>query len=113
MEHANYFDIQDIIRGNTEKYFNAPLNVVNDHVVRIGIMTEPYFWHYHPDSDEVFLGVEGTLVIELEDKTVELSPGQLFTVPKNVPHRTFPKGERSVNLTIERQGIQTIKVEKP
>ena len=71
-------------------------------------MTVPYYWHYHPNSDESFLVVEGTLCIDLEDRTVELQPGQLFTIPTNSRHRTRPKGARSVNLTIERADIETI-----
>ncbi|MFD0749255.1 hypothetical protein ACFQZS_03820 [Mucilaginibacter calamicampi] len=37
-----------------EKYCNTVISELNDHVVRKGIMTEPYPWHYHPDSDETF-----------------------------------------------------------
>jgi uncharacterized cupin superfamily protein len=74
-------------------------------------MTQPYYWHYHPNSDETFLELEGVLIIELEDQTIELSPGQLFTVPTNVLHRTKPKGSRSVNLSFELAAMQTIKKE--
>ncbi|WP_236050049.1 cupin domain-containing protein [Hymenobacter negativus] len=73
-------------------------------------MNEPFYWHYHPNSDEVFWVVEGTLCIDLEEGTVELSPGQLFAIPANVRHRTRPLGVRSVNLTFERADIETIKV---
>ena len=72
-------------------------------------MTEPYYWHYHPNSDEVFLSVEGILCIDLEEKTVELVPGQLFAIPANTKHRTRPLGSRSVNLTFELAGIETIR----
>lgn len=74
-------------------------------------MTQPYYWHYHPNSDETFLELEGVLIIEVEDQTIELSPGQLFTVPTNVLHRTKPKGSRSVNLSFELAAMQTIKKE--
>jgi hypothetical protein len=37
------------------KYDNHPIANVNDHVVRISTMTEPYHWHFHPNSDETFL----------------------------------------------------------
>ena len=69
-------------------YSNKPVAIVNDHVVRMSVMTEPYFWHFHPNSDESFLVIEGSLLIDLEDRTVELFPNQLFTIPKNVVHRT-------------------------
>ncbi|ACU04823.1 cupin domain-containing protein [Pedobacter heparinus] len=93
------------------KYHNLPLNMVNDHIIRISIMTLPYYWHYHPNSDESFLCLEGQLIIELQDQLIELSPGQLYTIPANVLHRTRPKGERSVNLSFELESMQTIKKE--
>ena len=93
-------------------YKNIPVSLINDHVVRLSIMTEPFYWHYHPNSDETFLVTEGILCIDLEDRTVELAPGQLFTIPANVLHRTRPRSERSVNLTFELAAIETIKSEK-
>ncbi len=43
---------------------NHVLTAVNDHVVRISTMTQPYFWHRHADSDETFLVVEGILIVD-------------------------------------------------
>ena len=95
-----------------EAYKNIPVAKVNDHVVRMGVMTEPYFWHLHPESDESFLVIEGSLFIDLEGRTVELFPNQLFTIPKNVIHRTRPNGDRSVNLTFESSNMTTMRIEK-
>ncbi|RWY50980.1 cupin domain-containing protein [Mucilaginibacter gilvus] len=93
-------------------YKNVMLSAVNDHVVRISVMTEDFYWHYHANSDETFLVTEGVLLIDLEDRTIELSAGELFAIPKNVIHRTRPKGERSVNVTFESMDMETIKVER-
>lgn len=92
-------------------YANFPLAFVNDDVVRVSVMTEPFYWHLHPNSDESFLVMEGSIFIDLDDTTVELLPGQLFTIPKNTKHRTRPNGGRSVNLTFESQDMETIKIE--
>jgi mannose-6-phosphate isomerase-like protein (cupin superfamily) len=92
---------------------NVPLALVNNHVVRVSVMTEPYFWHYHPNSDETFLVVEGSVLIDLENETIELFPSQLFTIPQNVVHRTRPGGAKSVNLTFESSDLTTVKVEAP
>ena len=104
-------DFRQIISQMIGGYFNEVITRCNDQVVRVSVMTEPYFWHLHPNSDETFLSMEGSLLIDLEDKTVELLPGQLFTIPRNVPHRTRPGGDRSVNLTFESVDLQTIKLE--
>lgn len=94
----------------TDAYANHILTNVNDHVVRISIMTEDFYWHYHPNSDETFIVLEGTLLLDLETGTVEITKGQMMTVPANVHHRTRAKGSRSVNITIERADMETVKV---
>ena len=38
----------------TSSYDNHPLAAVNDHVVRISVMTKPYHWHRHPDRTRRF-----------------------------------------------------------
>ena len=91
-------------------YDNHPIATVNDHVVRIATMTEPYHWHFHPNSDETFLVIEGRLSIEFESGSLELHPGQLLTIPRGVQHRTRPVGARSVNLTVEMAESETVGV---
>ncbi|HEY6902514.1 MAG TPA: cupin domain-containing protein [Puia sp.] len=103
-------DVLQKVSGK-DTYFNEPLTRLNDHVVRVGVMTQPYFWHLHPNSDETFLVMEGSIFIDLDDTIIELFPGQLFTIPRNVKHRTRPNGARSVNLTVESANLETIKLE--
>jgi mannose-6-phosphate isomerase-like protein (cupin superfamily) len=92
------------------EYDNHPIAKINDHVVRISTMTEPYHWHFHPNSDETFLVIEGQLSIEFESGSLELNPGQLLTIPRGVRHRTRPVGTRSVNLTFELAQSETVGV---
>jgi len=94
----------------TDGYINKPVAMVNNHVIRMSVMTESYFWHLHPDSDESFMVIEGSIFIDLEDKTIELFPNQIFTIPKNVVHRTRPNGNRSVNITFESGTMTTERV---
>jgi mannose-6-phosphate isomerase-like protein (cupin superfamily) len=103
-------DIHQQTEAVNSPYANFPLTRVNDHVIRVAIMTEPFYWHMHPNSDESFLVTEGSIFIDLEDKTIELFPGQFFTVPKSIKHRTRPNGSRSVNLTFEYENMETTKL---
>ncbi len=96
----------------TKAYHNRSLATVNDHEIRISVMTYGFGWHIHPDSDETFLSVEGGLVIELDEGEIVLTPGQMLTVPRGVRHRTRPVGARSVNLTFERKDAATIMEEQ-
>ncbi len=94
-------------------YDNHIIAKVNDHVVRISVMTRPFHWHCHPDSDETFLALEGGLLIDLDDRTIELHAGNMFTVAGGVRHRTRPLNERSVNLTFERNDAKHEQLSSP
>ena len=85
-------------------WFNQTLTKVNDSVVRLGILQGEYHWHKHDDDDEFFYCVDGKLLVDLEDRTVELAPQQGFVVPKGVVHRTRAP-ERTVILMVENAGI--------
>jgi mannose-6-phosphate isomerase-like protein (cupin superfamily) len=97
-------DAAERMRG---AYLNDILAIVNDHVVRVSVMTEPYFWHRHPESDETFLVLEGQVGVEFEDHEIVLGAAEMVTVPQGAVHRTRPIGGRSVNLTVERRATTT------
>jgi len=97
-------DVQPLIDKCTDKWWNQTLCKVNDAVIRLGIVEREYHWHSHTDLDEFFYVVEGKLLIDLEDKIVELMPKQGFVVPKGVRHRTRAP-QRTVMLMVEREDI--------
>jgi mannose-6-phosphate isomerase-like protein (cupin superfamily) len=70
----------------------------------LGVVQGQFHWHKHDQEDEFFYVVQGCFVIELEDRTLELSPGQGFTIPKGVMHCTRA-AERTVILMIEGAGV--------
>jgi len=80
---------------------NWVLTEVNDHVVRLSVMTRDFHWHRHSNSDEVLLPVEGALLVDFEDRTLTLEPGQFVRVPRNVLHRTRPRDGHVVTLSFE------------
>src|ERR1700756_128660 len=88
----------------TYKWYNQTLCRVNGSVVRLGVVEGEYHWHKHDDDDEFFYVVEGKLLIDLEDRVVELSPRQGFVVPRGVVHRTRAP-QRTVILMVENAGI--------
>lgn len=86
------------------KWYNQTLCEVNSSVVRLGVVQGEYHWHKHTDDDEFFYVVEGRLLIDLDNRTVELMPRQGMVVPKGVVHRTRAP-ERTVILMVENRGI--------
>jgi mannose-6-phosphate isomerase-like protein (cupin superfamily) len=86
------------------KWFNQTLCQVNGSVVRVAIIEGEYHWHKHDEDDEFFYVLEGQLLIDLEDRVVELEPRQGFVVPKGTMHRTRAL-QRTVMLMVENVGI--------
>jgi len=73
-------------------------------VVRLGIVEDEYHWHKHDKDDEFFFVLEGQLLIDLEDRTIELNPNQGVTITKGVMHRPrAPK--KTVMLMVETKEI--------
>ncbi len=100
-------DVQALVDACKDSWYNQTLCRVNDCVVRLGVMQGEFHWHKHDKEDEFFYVVEGRFVIDLEGRTVELTPRQGFTVPKGVMHRTRAP-ERTVILMIEGAGVAPI-----
>jgi len=59
----------------------------NDNEVRLVKVEGEFIWHRHDETDELFLVIEGSLDIELRDRTVSLEPGEMFVVPRGTEHR--------------------------
>ncbi len=103
-EPLTLIDIPAIVDSCDHEWFNQTLTQVNNAVVRLGIVRGEFHWHKHDEEDEFFYVVDGTLMIDLRDRTVELTPQQGFTVPKGVEHRTrAPNG--AVILMVEQAGV--------
>ncbi len=97
-------NVQELIDLCKEDWYNQTLCKVNDCVVRLGILHGEFHWHKHDNEDEFFYVVDGKLIIDLEERTVELQQKQGFTVPKGVMHRTRAP-EKVVVLMIEGAGV--------
>jgi mannose-6-phosphate isomerase-like protein (cupin superfamily) len=97
-------DVPALVGAVRDRWYNQTLCKVNDSVVRLGVMQGEYHWHKHTDLDEFFFVLDGTFLIDLEGRTVELAPRQGFVVPKGIVHRTRAP-QRCVILMVEGAGI--------
>ena len=98
-------NISQLIDDCTKKWQNLSLCNVNDSVVRLAVIEGEFYWHKHKKEDEFFFVIEGLLIIDLEEKIIELKPKQGFTIPKGVMHRTRAPSRTSV-LLIEKSTIK-------
>jgi mannose-6-phosphate isomerase-like protein (cupin superfamily) len=97
-------DIDKISSQVTEEWFNQTLCEVNESVIRLGVVRGEFHWHKHDNEDEFFYVVDGTLLIDLEERVVELKPRQGFTIPRGVLHRTRAP-ERTAILMVEPKSV--------
>ncbi|EJS03152.1 cupin domain-containing protein [Bacillus mycoides] len=109
METANLLELTKDIQ---EQHKNFVVSNVNNHCLRIAVFTGEYDWHYHSNSDELFIVLEGELLIDFEDgETAVLKPNDSILIPACTIHRTRAF-KRTVNLCFENIEADTIKVEQ-
>lgn len=71
---------------------------VADQYVKVARVHGEFVWHDHAGQDELFHVLEGELVIEFEDGSVTLRPGDVHVVPAGVRHRPVAREECWVML---------------
>ena len=97
-------DVPSLVEGCPDQWYNQTLCQVDESVVRLGVVQGEYHWHKHDKEDEFFYVVSGRLLIDLEDQSIDLTPGKAVVIPKGVMHR--PRApERTVIVMVERAGI--------
>jgi mannose-6-phosphate isomerase-like protein (cupin superfamily) len=93
----------------SDHYSPRTVQTFNGHDIMVVKLLGPFTWHSHPDTDDFFLVIKGTLRIDLrtpEETSVTVGPGELFIVPRGVEHR--PVAESEVHLLlIEPTGTPT------
>lgn len=85
--------------GKFTEYWNPKIvGELNSQLVKIAKFKGEFVMHHHELEDELFLVVEGTLNIELEDEVIELQQGEFVIIPKGVKHKPFANEEVKVLL---------------
>jgi mannose-6-phosphate isomerase-like protein (cupin superfamily) len=100
-------DLKQEAASVDQAYKNFVVFNVNNQCIRLAVMQGEFRWHQHPRSDECFLVLEGELEIDLAgSRTFRLKPGEAFTIPAGVIHRTRSRA-RAVNLCFEDRNAYT------
>ena len=76
---------------------------MNDYQFKLAKVEGEFVWHDHPDTDEVFIVIEGILEIEFRDGAVTLEAGELF-VTKGVEHKPKQTANAKIML-VEPKGV--------
>lgn len=73
----------------------ARMNEIDFKLVR---MKREFIWHKHPETDEAFIVIDGSLQIHLRDKTLHLEKGEMVVIPKGVEHK--PASQRECKILL-------------
>ena len=109
--NLNPINFQDKFSQFDELWSPKVIAEMNDYQFKVAKVEGEFVWHSHPDTDEVFMVLDGQLDIEFRDGRVSLAPGEMFVVPKGVEHKPVAT-ERCQILLIEPRGVvNTVAVE--
>ena len=97
-------NLQDKLDRFSEHWSPRVVAEMNDYQFKLVKLKGEFVWHAHADTDEVFIVLAGAFQIELRDRTVALSAGEMYVVPKGVEHRPVAAEECSVML-VEPRGV--------
>ena len=89
---------------------NQKLNLFNDHWnprivgelngqhVKLAKFQGEFVWHKHDNEDELFYVLEGNFDMELRDRTINISKGDMIIIPRGLEHRPVAKNEVQIML---------------
>jgi mannose-6-phosphate isomerase-like protein (cupin superfamily) len=82
-------DLAGVLATLDEPWSPRTVAVLNDYDVRVVRTQGEFTRHSHPDTDEFFLVLRGSLTIRMDAGDVVLGPGQVYVVPRGVPHQPY------------------------
>lgn len=71
---------------------------MNDYHFKLVKIKGDFIWHDHPETDEVFIVIQGRVTIHLRDGNVELNEGEMYVVSKGVEHKPYADEECHILL---------------
>jgi len=86
-----------------EQWMPKIIAQMNDYQLKLAKIEGDFIWHSHPETDEVFIVLEGSMQIDFRDGAVALKSGEMYVVPKGVEHKPFAEHECSI-LMVEPMG---------
>ena len=84
-------NIDTVLASFEDLWHPRILTRVNDYDVRVAKLEGTFVWHSHPDTDELFIVLDGGLDIGLRqsgaESVVHLERHDVFVVPRGVEYR--------------------------
>ncbi|MEM1264260.1 MAG: cupin domain-containing protein [Pseudomonadota bacterium] len=91
-------NLKEIAAALPEYWSPKVVGQVNDQYLKVAKVKGEFTWHKHDNEDEMFLILAGELVIDYEDRSVELAAGDCHIVPRGVMHNPRCRDECLIAL---------------
>jgi mannose-6-phosphate isomerase-like protein (cupin superfamily) len=102
--NLSVINLNDKLAKFSDRWAPKVIAQMNDYQFKLVKLQGEFVWHRHIDTDEVFIVLDGELMIELRDGLVHLKTGEMFVVPKGVEHKPLAVAECYVML-VEPSGV--------
>lgn len=98
--------------GSFQDYWNPRIvGELNGQYVKLAKLKGDFVMHQHEEEDELFLVLEGSLLMELEDKVLEINAGEFVIIPRKTMHKPIAKEEVKIMLFEPKSTLNTGTVE--
>ncbi|MDP9071305.1 MAG: cupin domain-containing protein [Actinomycetota bacterium] len=98
MDSAKPCNIDALLSSVREHWSPRTIAVVNDYDVRVVKVQGEFTRHRHPETDEFFLVLSGSLTIRMDEGDVVLHAGDTYVVPQGRFHQPWSEVETTLLL---------------
>lgn len=86
-------NVKDKISRINEYWQPKIVGELNGQLVKVAKLKGEFIMHHHDNEDELFYVVEGSLTIELKEKTIRLNEGDFVIIAKGIEHKPIAQKE--------------------
>jgi mannose-6-phosphate isomerase-like protein (cupin superfamily) len=91
-------NIHEVLSSITAYWLPRTVAAVNDYDVRVVKVQGEFTRHSHPETDEFFLVLSGSLTIKMDESDVRLEAGDMYVVPRGRFHQPHAESETTLLL---------------
>ncbi len=91
-------NLKDKFNQFQERWSPKIIAELNGQMVKLAKLQGEFVWHHHENEDELFLVVQGRLLMRLRDRDIWLEEGELIIIPAGVEHQPVAPEEVHVLL---------------
>ena len=102
----NVVNLQEKLDSFSETWVPKVVGALNGQYVKVAKLEGEYTWHSHANEDEMFLVIDGELLLEFRDRAVTIRPGEFCIVPQGIEHHAQKYYE--LPLVVEHDNRKTL-----